>query len=445
MDNTKENNSFFDRQRTLIKGMFIGLLILIMLIPTALIMNLVHEREKRQSEVVDEISSKWATAQYIGGPVLYIPYYEKEYNKKTKETERIRKLAYIMPEKLDIKSDVQPEVRHRSIYDVTVYSSSVSMSGSFNTSYLQKLNIADADIIYNEIRLLVGVTDNRGLHEEVKLLWNNTPMLMDANIDFDTSVDMLGAPVSVAKDSKIPFTISMNLNGTEGISFIPVGKSTTVHLSSSWRDPSFIGDYLPNKNDVSDSGFTAEWKVSHVSRNYPQFGNYLNWIDIKESAFGVKLIQPLDHYSKTERSVKYAILIIALTFVVFFLLEIIHKKMIHPLQYILVGIALSVFYTLLLSISEYTGFDIAYLIAVIATVSLITWYIYGIFKKMKVAAGFSAALLSLYMYIYFLIQLKDYALLFGSIGLFIIVFIVMYASRNIDWYNTSLSKNLNDD
>lgn len=446
MDNTTGNaRSFFDRQRTLIKGFFIGFLIIIMLIPTALMMTLVHEREERQRDVVSEISQKWAVAQYIYGPILYVPYYEDSYNKTTKETKRVKKYCYLLPETLDINSKVIPEVRHRSIYDVTVYSSEISMSGKFNTSTLRKMNIAEEDIIYNEAKLLMSLNDNRGLHEEIKLLWNKDNKVMEANTDVETGVDMLGTTVSINKDTVIPFTVSMGLNGTDGISFIPVGKSTKVHLTSSWKDPSFSGNYLPNTSTVNDSGFIADWKVSHVSRSYPQFGNKLDWADLNGSAFGVRLIQPIDHYSKTERSVKYAILIIALTFVVFFLLEIIQKKMIHPLQYVLVGIALSVFYTLLLSISEYTGFDLAYLIASIATVSLITWYVYGIFKKGKVAAGFSAALASLYMYIYFLIQLKDYALLFGSIGLFIIVFIVMYSSRNIDWYNTALTKSIDVD
>lgn len=443
MDNQNGTvRSFFDKQRTLIKGLFIGFLIIIMLIPTALLMNLVHEREGRQQEVVNEISKKWASEQTVTGPVLAIPHFTTVYD-NDKNPKRIKKTAYILPEKLMANGHILPDNRHRSIYNVTVYSSYITLEGSFDTSYLEKMNIATGDIIYDDIKLLVGVQDVRGLQEDVKVVWGGTTKVMEADINTDAKhmQDLLSAEVSFNEAASTSFKITMQLNGTGKLYFTPVGKTSKISMSSSWKDPSFDGQYLPNKKQLSDSGFTADWRVLQVSRGFPQFWRGNNMPEITRSALGVRLIQPTDHYSKTERSVKYAILIISLTFVVFFFLEIMQKRLVHPLQYILVGIALSVFYTLLLSISEYSGFDTAYLIASVATVSLISWYVYTIFKKVRIAAAFTGALGGLYLYIYFLIQLKDYALLFGSIGLFIIIFVLMYSSRNIDWYNTSLTKN----
>ncbi|MFT4094485.1 MAG: cell envelope integrity protein CreD [Niabella sp.] len=237
----------------------------------------------------------------------------------------------------------------------------------------------------------------------------------------------------VINDAENTFAVNLKLKGSENLYFTPVGKTSIVNLSSKWKTPAFDGQYLPAPYSINDNGFTARWKVLQVSRNYPQAwlsGGY----DLESAAFGVRLIQPADNYSKTDRSVKYAILFIALTFTVFFFLEIIQKRQIHPLQYLLVGFSLCIFYTLLLSISEYTGFNPAYLIAAPATVSLIGLYVWGIFKKAKVALAFIVALGGLYTYIFILIQLQDYALLFGSIGLFLIIAVLMYFSRKIDWY-----------
>jgi inner membrane protein len=241
--------------------------------------------------------------------------------------------------------------------------------------------------------------------------------------------------VQVDSQQKIAFSISLKIKGSSFLYFTPTGKTTVASVSSTWKHPSFDGQYLPSQPaTVSENGFSAQWKILQVSRSYPQVWTDANEFDINKSAFGVKLLQPTDGYAKTQRSVKYAIMIIALTFTIFFFVEIFQKRRVHPLQYILVGIALCVFYTLLLSISEYIGFNGAYAIASLATVSLIGLYVLGIFKKLQIAAGFATALGALYTYIFVLIQLQDYALLFGSVGLFVILAVIMYFSRKIDWY-----------
>lgn len=438
----QQTQSFFEKYKTLAKGFFVGFLVLIMLIPTAYIMVLITERAGRQQEVIEEVSSKWATGQTITGPMLTVPYYTSSTDKEGKTT-RTKRTIHILPEQLTINGKVYPEIRHRSLYNVTVYRSSLELSGQFDPEIINK-ELGDADSIdWQKASFIMGIDDSRGLEDEPVLTWDTEKKNMETMMAAHEALsEALDAPVNVQPDKKTDFHITLKIKGTGELYFTPTGKTTVVNISSTYPSPAFDGKYLPDRIPMlSDSGFSASWKILQASRGYPQYWQDSAYPDFKKSAFGVKLIQQADHYSKTERSVKYAILIISLTFLVFFFLEVIQKRSVHPLQYILVGIALSIFYTLLLSISEYTGFNTAYLVAATATVLLITWYIKAIFGKMRVAAGFMAALTTLYGYVFFLIQLKDYALLFGSIGLFLIVAVIMYYSRRIDWYGVHKTGN----
>jgi inner membrane protein len=429
--NTIPSESVWDRNRILLKGLLIGFLILIMLIPQVFISNLVNEREQRRQQVVEEVSSKWAGSQSITGPLLIVPYVKT--NEKTHVPER--RNAYFLPDQLKINGSLLPEVRKRSLYSVTLYHSDLELSGRFDALPLQKLRIDPSEVLWNEVKLAVGIDDARGLEEEVRLDWNNTAAPMEAGVP-ENGVLNDGLSSLVNTQNGGTFRIHIKLKGSDYLHFTPVGKTTEVTLQSPWKDPKFEGQYLPSQQaEVTDKGFVAKWKIMQVSRSYPQYWTKSD-MQISSSAFGVQLIQPADNYAKTDRSVKYALLFIGLTFVVFFFIELLQKKQIHPLQYLMVGMALCIFYTLLLSISEYTGFDPAYLIAATATVSLIGIYVWSIFRNGKTATGFIAALAALYGYIYMLIQLQDYALLFGSIGLFVILAVIMLYSRKIDWYNT---------
>lgn len=438
----QQTQSFFEKYKTLAKGFFVGFLVLVMLIPTAYIMVLINERAGRQQEVIEEVSSKWATGQTIIGPVLTVPYYTTSTDKDGKTT-RTQREIHILPELLNINGKVQPENRHRSLYNVTVYRSALELTGQFNPAIINEQLAGVDSIDWGKATIAMGIDDSRGLEEEPILQWGNRKENMETMMAGNEALsEALHTQVTVAPGTTTDFYISLKVKGTGELYFTPNGKTTTVNINSPYPSPAFDGKYLPDRIPVlSDSGFTASWKILQASRGYPQYWYDGAYPDFKKSAFGVKLIQQADHYSKTERSVKYAILIISLTFLVFFFLEVIQKRSVHPLQYILVGIALCIFYTLLLSISEYTGFNTAYFIAATATVLLITWYIKAIFGKMRVAASFMAALTTLYGYVFFLIQLKDYALLFGSIGLFLIVAVIMYYSRRIDWYGVHKTGN----
>lgn len=360
--------------------------------------------------------------------------YKTYYQKDGKTYETISHM-YLLPEQLFINGKVLPEVRHRSLYSVTLYRSDLNLSGKFLPLPVEQLKVPKENIMWSDCRLMIGLNDARGLEEEVVVNWSGTQKTFEAGVpDSKVITEGLSVPVALSPDTNNTFSVNLKLKGSGHLYFTPVGKTTEVKLSSTWANPAFDGQYLPlTTASVSDSGFNAQWKVLQVSRSYPQFWLADSNYDVEASSFGVKLIQPADGYVKTQRSVKYAILFIALTFIIFFFLEILQKKQVHPLQYILVGFALTIFYTLLLSISEYTGFNTAYFIAATSTVSLIGLYTWSIFR-LKTALGFTVALGSLYAYIFILIQLQDYALLFGSIGLFAILAVIMFYSRKIDWY-----------
>lgn len=432
--------TFWQRNRLIIKAIFIGILILALLIPTAFIIYLVTERQERKREVVQEISSKWSGAQTISGPFISVPYYINDNNNPN--TQAVKKYLYLLPEQLNVNSTIATETRYRSIYKVPVYTADILLQGKFANNKLSKLNIPPQVIRWDESRLCMGLSDFKGIREEIHLKWNDSIYPFEIGLPEN---DLLSIGVSAAfplSENNIidenDFSISLKLKGSQKIYFTPIGGTTQVRMQSSWKDPAFDGKYLPDSHQINTSGFSATWKILHFNRSFPQqfTSNSINNLQFNESSFGINFLQPVDAYTQTMRSVKYAILIISLTFFVYFFIEIFQRKSVHPLQYILIGFALVIFYTLLLSISEYTSFPISYLISAFATISLITWYTKNIFKEWRIAITFSLVLSLLYLFIYVLIQLQDNALLFGSIGLFILLAAVMYFSRKIDWYNT---------
>ena len=232
----------------------------------------------------------------------------------------------------------------------------------------------------------------------------------------------------------LPFSINLKLKGAGSLSFCPVGASTEAHLTSDWNNPSFTGNFLPTDRTVDENGFSAVWKMMHLNRNFPR-----SWKDdayaVGNSDFGATLLLPVDSYQKTERCVKYSILFTTITFLIFFFVEISRKKLLHPLHYLLVGAALIVFYTLLLSISEYITFNLAYLIASVATILLITLYSKAVLKSWPLGLFVGGVLVILYGYMFTILQLQDYALLAGSIFVFVVLCLVMYFSRKVNWYD----------
>ncbi|MBC7866092.1 MAG: cell envelope integrity protein CreD [Gloeobacteraceae cyanobacterium ES-bin-316] len=420
--------------RILIKGLITGGLILLMLIPTIFIYNLVEEREARQKEVVIEVSSKWATAQTLSAPFLVVPYIDTFMNDEGKTVATKTKLILLANE-LNVNGKIIPEERPRSIYKVLLYKSDISMAGDFKIIWPADINLSNID--YANAKLCFGLSDFKGIEENIYVNFNGQKLLMTPGLPVDDFGAVgLSVPVSLnaqAAITGIPFSMQVKIKGSEQLHFIPMSASSKFHMKSSWASPSFDGDMLPNERSVTDSGFTARWNFNQANLPFARVMKE-KAVQVKKVAFGVSLVQPADQYGKTLRSVKYAILFIGLTFAFFFIIELMQKKPFHPVQYALVGLALVIFYTLLLSISEYILFDYAYLVASLATILLISMYAQGHFQSWKTAGIFFVLLSSLYGFIFILIRLEDTALLVGSIGLFLVLALVMYASRKINWY-----------
>lgn len=427
--------SAWQKSKLIIKGLIIGTLALLLLIPASFVQNLIQEREARQKEAFTEVSSKWADRQNIIGPVLVIPYTRSASDKNGKPT-IIKSLAYFLPDKLNIESNVNPEKRYRGIYQVMLYSSSVKLNGNFSALPLEKLNLTTADLAWNEAYVCIGISDAKGLKDELQIKWNDSTLsLTPSYINNALFKEGFVSPVNLSEpiaNSGISFSSVISINGSEQLTFTPVGKQTMVQMRSAWPDPSFTGTQLPDTSSISRNGFTARWKSLSHTRNFPQA-----WKDdsynLSAASFGADLFIPVNGYQKTMRSVKYAILCILLTFTSFFLIETNNKRSVHPIQYALIGFALILFYTLLLSFSEYIGFNGAYAVAAAATVGLITWFVKGLLQSMKLSVLLTLILVLLYSYVFTILQLQDYALLLGSIGLFLTLAVVMYYSRRVQW------------
>ncbi len=419
-----------------LKLFFIGFLVLILLIPTLMVRGLVSERNYRANMAKNEISEKWGKEQTITGPVLTIPYQIRSRDKWNRiiATSSVRH-AYFLPDKLDIDGEIIPEVRSRTIFDAILYTADLKLSGYFEPSFA---DIDPRDILWENAYLSVGIPDMRGLKEVPSIKWNEASYELAAgSTDAKVFSSGLGARLSgLAAGEKYDFSLNLKVNGSEQINFTPMGKTTDVSLKSTWSSPSFNGAFLPTDHEITDEGFSANWKILDLNRNFPQtWDNQTH--STYESEFGLKLIMPVDTYQQTTRSVKYAVLFILLTFLTYFLVEVLKKVKVHPIQYLLVGFAIVLFYLLLLSLSEHLDFDTAYIIASVGIISMISLYSGAILKKRAFGFILAAILIALYIYLYVLLQLQDYSLLMGSLGLFLTLAIVMYLTRKVDWYKIS--------
>jgi len=449
----------WSKSKVLVKALIIGFLVLLLQIPLFYVKDLIQEREARQREAITEVSSKWAGRQNITGPLLVLPYWQNTGDTAYVKA-RSKQYAYFLPHVLNVQSTVIPQEKYRGIYKVMLYNTNVSISGSFNEIDLAKLNISSADVIWNEAFVKLHISDVKGLNEEPKLKWNSQQLALSPLTESSgTEGLMTNLNITTADDLKnAVFETSFNLSGSEQLLFTPVGKETTVQVKSKWPHPSFNGTILPQTNQVNNDGFNAIWKSLAHKRAFPQqwkgdaysvrdefpmtTAAYTRSVDVASSvtannlssaSFGVNLFVPVNSYQKTMRSVKYAALCILLTFAAFFIIETTNKRSVHPFHYGLVGVALVLFYTLLLSFSEYIGFNASYAIAALATIGLIGWFVKGLLQSGRMSILLSTILLLLYTYVFTILQLQDYSLLLGSIGLFVTLGLIMYFSRKIQW------------
>jgi inner membrane protein len=430
-----------------------AVLAMLLLIPLGMVSGVVSERASRRNEAVAAVSATWGGPQVISGPVLTIPY-TLEWKDDRGQVQRAFRRAHFLPKDVQFDASLATEERSRAIFRVVVYRTELSVAGRFVRPDLSWVRPAPTTIEWREATVSVGISDPKALTRRAAIDWNGTPESFTSGTH---DVGIFGAGIhapapaldSIAHGAELPFTFKLAVNGTRDIQFLPAAEETLVTLTSTWQHPSFAGAPLPQAREVGPGGFKAVWRVPDFGRPYPaqwtssdleaNRDNLLN--RVSSSAFGVSLIQPVDVYQQAERAVKYAVLFLVLTFLVFFLWEVFRAVLLHPMQYTFVGFALCVFYLLLISISEHAGFDLAYATAAAATTLVIAGYARAVLKGTRQALSVGAALSVLYAFLYLLLRIEDYALLAGSLGLFLILATVMYLTRRMNWYELRLGSN----
>jgi len=420
------------------KAFLIGALVLLLFIPLTLLQGLVSERSALREQAYSKVAEGWGGHLVLGGPVLVVP---TESRISDGDKVRIQRSdLYLLPARLDadVALNLQPEPRYVGIYAVPVYLSQVRMSGQFDFAALRPyLDRPGVTYRWDQSRLRLPLSQVRSLREVRRARFGDTDVkLGPAGPGLYQAVEAAIDPAVFAKGAPVAFTFETVLAGSRGFSVIPVGSSTNVSIKSSWPHPAFQGAFLPTTRTITGDGFTAHWQVLELNRAYRQafFEQEVEATAFQLSALGVGLYQAVDVYQRAERATKYALLFIALTFLTFFAWEQVSRTRIHPLQYLLVGLALSVFYLLLIALSEHLSFALAYLMAATALVLLIGIYIAGALGSHTRGLFAGAAMTVVYGLLYVLVLSEDYALLIGAITLFAALAAVMLVTRKIDWY-----------
>jgi len=414
----------------------VSVLAILLLIPSFLIQDVIRERIALSQKVKSELYAQWGGKQVVAGPVLNVPFSVTEPGESNQGISERHGVAHFLPNSLKTDGVLYPGTRKRGIYKVVVYEGKLKLKGTFARPDVSQLDLQKADYNWSAAYFTIGVSDMRGIKNLSELVINGQKCKVDPGVA-DNDLFQSGITVkanSVDLKQSMDYEIELVLNGSEEMLVEALGKTSEVTMKSDWAEPSFTGLFLPANRQVTAKGFTADWRVTHLNRNFPQ-----QWVDRKynthEAKLGVELLLPIDHYQKSMRSVKYAILFIALNFIIFIFLEIRSKSRIHPFQYSLVAFALLIFYALLTSISEQIGFNWAYLISAAAVTLLISWYAFTMLQNVRTVAWVTLLQTGLYLFLFTILQLQDYALLAGSIGLFVILAIVMRASQQIKWYS----------
>jgi inner membrane protein len=413
-----------------IKMVLLAFLGLFLLIPLEMIKMIISERQKNSENVKKEIASQWAAPQTVTGPILNIPV--RIFPSK-KDADPYVSVFHIMPETITVKGDIRTEKRHRSIYQAVVYTADLNISGDF---VIPEMNTGEKnEILWNDSYYTTGISDNRGLKGKIFLKSDSSELeAIPGMKDHDLFNSGISFPTCLASGEKhLSFSLNIKISGSEGLSFTPVGKTTEIFLSSNWDSPGFKGNFLPFEKKTGDKHFEAKWLITNLNRNFPQVwsGNAFNPAN---DSFGVDFILPLDHYQKSLRSAKYGILVIALTFLALLFAEMTIKENIHVFQYLLVALGLVLFFSLLNALSEYTGFNAAYLIAASSTIALITYFLRDLFIRRLTVLLVSGLLVVLYSFIFILLTLNDYAYLAGNVGLFVLLAITMRISIKFDLF-----------
>ncbi|HEY1283837.1 MAG TPA: cell envelope integrity protein CreD [Steroidobacteraceae bacterium] len=420
------------------KALVVALVALLVMIPVQMLRSLVVERAQMREQAVASVSRGWGGRQSVGGPVLAIPTDASYDNGRVAVRDH-----YILPESLTVESElhVLDERRKLGVYEVPVYTAKVHLIATFDIA--AKLAALGAERVHlDRARLLIPVSDVRGVHE-VAL---RSGALVSSPFEPQQGFPIAALGAALRSDSGIDkgvqtIEVTLEVAGTDALSFLPFARSTTVQLKGNWAHPGFARGLLPAERKITAAQFEAHWKVLDLNRSYGShwFQDIVSAETLQESAFGVELVQPVDLYQQAERSVKYAGLFIALSLLTLFLWEHLARRPLHPIQYGLMALAMSVFYLLLLALAEHIGFLYAYLAAALALCSLLGIYLAGAFRSSRAGGGSAVAFGATYALLYLLVTSEDYALLAGSLALFAILATVMVLTRRLDWYGSGAS------
>ncbi len=439
----------------LLRVVSIGFLMALLLIPLWMIGGIVSERQHLQRQVEETIASSFAGPQRLVGPLLVIPYVEREIvigaDEKGKETKRIiehPRQILLVPEQLAYDGAADVEEKYKGLYKTLVYETKGSLRARFEVPANFGLEFNESRFTIGNAYLALGLSDVRGLRGTPKVTWGGQEITVKNGANVDALGNGLHADVgdlNTREARQYEVTVSMDLAGMRSLAFAPVGKSNVVQLRAAWPHPNFGGRFLPQSRQIDEHGFSARWEISHLaSRNSDLLQRGLKEPNSLET-FDVSFIEPVNTYQQAERAVKYGVLFIALTFAAFFLFEILKELRIHPLQYGLVGLALAVFFLLLVSLSEHIPFPYAYLAASIACVLLIGYYLSHVLGGWRRGAAFAVKLALLYGVLYGLLLSEDNALMLGSLLLFVALAAIMVLTRRIDWYRLGANRQVSTD
>jgi inner membrane protein len=424
-------------------------LVLLLLIPLSMIKGLIYERNRTADNAEAEIMEAWGSQLTEAGPIITIPGVRTEQLRTRTERdgrteEKIEEVKHpftlvIMPENLNIKANFTTEIRRRGIFSVPLFSGNLSLSGTFDPADARSSLAPNEELSFEKAELIIALSSQKGIRKIEKAIWNDHDLFFQPGNRgyylFRKGSSGIYAAIPAFAGGKSAFDINIAIQGGQLVRFLPVGQDTHVAVATDWASPSFQGSFLPGASTITDSGFDAVWDISYLSRDIPLFwrsGDGPN--EYTDSLFGVNFFRAIDTYSLNTRAVKYAILFLVVPFLTLFLLEVFTKKRIHPVPYLLSGIANIIFYLLLLSLSEQMQFYLAYLLAALGVTVMMTLYSRALLPSWNRSWYMGLVITISYVLLYAVLNAESYALLIGSIGAFLVVALVMYITRKLEWY-----------
>ena len=437
------------------KILIIVILGLLLLIPMAFINGVVKDRIRYQNEAVSSIIEPVGNSANIQGIVVAIPYLTRVIDSETKEISYVRNYIFYMPNEYNVAGDVEVSSLNRGIFKAPIFNSKLNITGRFDKYNAEIYNLDENNntILYDEAMIILGIGNKKNLMKLPNISVNGNEELKYYEKNINIVLNMFDNKFlyTISRDrilNGFDFSITMDIQGGNSLIITPLASENTFKISSKWKDPSFTGGFLPTKREVNNDGFNAEWNIASFNTSFTKYWtsqeNTSRADNIDNSQYWnsnqdankvlVSFLLLNDNYQKTSRSVKYAILFIFIPFFVLFLCEVLSKKRIHPVQYILIGIANAIFYLLLLAISEHINFNLSYFISALMVTALTSIYIGYIIKSPKYTVSMVAVEVLIYIFLFGILQLTDYALLMGTLGLFAVIALAMYFTRNVDWY-----------